>query len=459
MANQDKSVEEKRKQALAKVRDRRGKQRIAAAEGRQQGQGDTAQVLFRQLRHRALENDGLNTQEYDEAETDLNEESFDTDLNLSEFSSGEEDILEAGASTIPSLKKVKRILKASEDTFLRELLNTASASLKAVVALNSTQEPESDGEQPSQSCASRAGFSPEIHIRTNTEARTLSVSDNGQGMSAPEIEAYVMKQIAPLTEGETEQPEKVSPEFTGGTGLGFLTACLVADQIDIDSLSMESEAEAVCWSYAEETGLKLRPSSRQTPGTTITLRLRPDKLQYLEDSQLQQLVSACCCNITAPIFLNDDLLHEGRTSEIPKKIHRAAQRLETQEQKVRDAVQRFRDVRAAKRAQLEAPEDEETLLPPQLARGERQQLIRDLISVDLLENTHHWLSGAPSEPDLSATPIEEIKALQKQVQYRHKVLSILLKETENELDMFDSYIRMVNHANALEQAASSSVEK
>ena len=449
MTNPDSSLEEKRQQALEKVRARRGKQRVAGSEDLRQAQADTAQVLFRQLRHRVLENDASDSPE-NEGDIEPIEDSFDADLPFPDLSSGQEDILASGISALPSLKKVKRILKASEDTFLRELINGAAASIKTVVALDSPQGSELKGEKPSQVSLSATDFSPEIHIWADLEARTLSVSDNGAGMSAGEIEAYVMGQIAPLIEAEADAPEKVLPEVSGSTGLGFLTACLVAHQIDIDSLSIQPGAESVCWSYSEENGLQLGQSSKQSPGTTIKLSLRPDKLKYLEGNLLRRLTEACCRHLTVPIFLNGTLLYAGKTFEVPKKVHRAAQRLESQEQKVRDAVQRFRDVRAAKRARLEASEDEEFLLPPQLARGERQQLIRDLISADLLENTHHWLSSAPSELDLSSTPIEEIEAIQRQVKYRRKVLSILLKETENELDVLESYLRMLNYADTAE---------
>ena len=116
----------------------------------------------------------------------------------------------------------------------------------------------------------------------NPDERTIKFCDNGIGMTAEEVDKYI-NQIAfsGATDFITKYKDKAnSDQIIGHFGLGFYSAFMVADQVDIDTLSYQKDAKAVHWTCNGGTDYELTDGDKKDVGTVITLHLNDDCLKY-----------------------------------------------------------------------------------------------------------------------------------------------------------------------------------
>ena len=205
---------------------------------------------------------------------------------------------------------IKKSLYTNHEIFLRELISNAVdaiAKLKMAAFAGDYQgEPEE----------------PEIKIAVDAGKKTLSVTDNGIGMTAEEIEKYI-NQVAFSSAEEFVQKYKESQEtIIGQFGLGFYSAFMVAEKVEIDTLSFKEGAEAVHWSCDGSPEFTLESSDRTRCGTTITLTLLDEEKEYIEPQRIRQLVKTYCDFMPVAIKFDNEIINKQRAlwKESPQNL-------------------------------------------------------------------------------------------------------------------------------------------
>ncbi|MEA5420805.1 molecular chaperone HtpG [Spirulina sp. CCNP1310] len=223
-------------------------------------------------------------------------------------------VLEQGNITIHTeniFPIIKKSLYTDHEIFLRELISNsvdAIAKLKMV-----SYAGEIDGELPA----------PHIEITLDQEKKTLSVSDNGIGMTTEEIKKYI-NQVAFSSAEEFVQKYQKDPEqqIIGHFGLGFYSSFMVAKQVEIETLSHRAGSTPIHWSCDGSPAFELTEGSRTTPGTTVTLTLMDEEAEYVEAARIKQLVKTYCDFMPVPIMMGEERLNQERAlwKESPQNL-------------------------------------------------------------------------------------------------------------------------------------------
>ena len=193
---------------------------------------------------------------------------------------------------------IKKWLYSDHDIFIRELISNGVDAISKLSMLSRSGEYK--GETAS-----------EITIAIDKEAKTLSISDTGIGMTADEIKRYI-NQVAFSSAEEfiSKYKDNDDQQIIGHFGLGFYSSFMVADRVDIDTLSWQEDAQAVHWSCDGSTSFELSESDRTARGTTITLHLNDDEQEYLEEARIKQLVKTYCDFMPVPIKMGDEVINK-----------------------------------------------------------------------------------------------------------------------------------------------------
>ena len=190
-------------------------------------------------------------------------------------------VLEKGNITIHTeniFPIIKKSLYTDHEIFLRELIsNSVDAISKLKMAVFAG---EMKGEVPE----------PEITLSVDQDNNTLSITDNGIGMTADEIKKYINQVAFSSAEEFVHKYKKNANDLIGHFGLGFYSAFMVAKKVEIDTLSYKEGSQAVHWSCDGSPEFELIDSSRTEIGTTIILTLMDEEQEYLEPSRIRQLV-------------------------------------------------------------------------------------------------------------------------------------------------------------------------
>lgn len=205
--------------------------------------------------------------------------------------------METGTLEIHSeniLPIIKKWLYSDKDIFVRELISNACDAIQKVKVLRDQGEAEAKDED----------F--RIDVEINKEARTLKFIDNGIGMDAEEVKKYIA-QIA--FSGAEEflskyQSNEEKDQIIGHFGLGFYSAYMVADKVEVDTLSYKQGAEPVLWVCDGSSSYEMDRGTRQSRGTTITLFIGKDHEESLDESHIEKTLKHYCSFLPYPIFLN-----------------------------------------------------------------------------------------------------------------------------------------------------------
>lgn len=190
---------------------------------------------------------------------------------------------------------IKKWLYSDKDIFVRELVSNACDAITKLRTLT-------DGGQ----------HTPRIDIRIDKEGKKLTFSDNGIGMTSDEVEKYIA-QIA--FSGAEEfvkkyQTNQEGDQIIGHFGLGFYSAYMVAEKVEIMTLSFENGAEPVHWSCDGSSQYTLERGTRQEPGTDIILTLAQGEEEYLEPARLRKILTYYCSFLPYSIYFNDSCINE-----------------------------------------------------------------------------------------------------------------------------------------------------
>ncbi len=208
---------------------------------------------------------------------------------------------------------IKKWLYSDHEIFLRELISNGVDAIQKLKMV--ARSGEYSGELGD----------PEIRITVDKDAKTLTVTDNGIGMTADEIKKYI-NQVAFSSAEEFVEKYKAAgdQQIIGHFGLGFYSAFMVARQVEIDTLSYQDGAQAVHWSCEGSTEFQLTDSDRSQRGTTITLTLQDEEVEYLEPYRIKQLVKTYCDFLPVTIKLDDEVINQHRAlwKETPNNINK-----------------------------------------------------------------------------------------------------------------------------------------
>ena len=222
-------------------------------------------------------------------------------------------VLEKGNITIHTVNIfpiIKKSLYTDHEIFLRELIsNSVDAISKLKMA---SLAGEARGEVPE----------PEINLAIDKENRTLSITDNGIGMTGEEIKKYINQVAFSSAEEFINKYQKSANDLIGHFGLGFHSAFMVAKKVEIDTLSYQEGATPVHWSCDGSPEFELTDSSRSQIGTTITLTLMDEEGEYLEPARIRQLVKTYSDFMPVPIKIDGEVINQQRAlwKESPQNL-------------------------------------------------------------------------------------------------------------------------------------------
>jgi len=186
---------------------------------------------------------------------------------------------------------IKKFLYSDNEIFLRELVSNAVDAIQKVKRLSSLGHYNGD--------------LGDLRVRVSVDpvAKTITISDNGIGLTAEEIKKYI-NQIA--FSGATEFLEKFKEakdanEIIGRFGLGFYSAFMVADQVEIRSLSYQDGAESARWTCDGSTSFEITAGDRTERGTDVILHVNAESEEFLTESRIQQILDKYAKFLPVPV--------------------------------------------------------------------------------------------------------------------------------------------------------------
>lgn len=211
---------------------------------------------------------------------------------------------------------IKKWLYTDKDIFVRELVSNGCDAVTKFKKLVSLGEAEADENEKYA-----------VTVDVNQKEKTITVSDNGIGMTADEIKKYI-NQIA--FSGATDFMEKFKDkaenenDIIGHFGLGFYSAFMVADKVEIDTLSYQPGAESAKWISDGNIEFEITDGTRTERGTTITLYVGDDGKEFLEYSLIYDTLRKYCSFMPVEIFFNFE--REKTEEEIKKEAEEEAKK-------------------------------------------------------------------------------------------------------------------------------------
>lgn len=207
---------------------------------------------------------------------------------------------------------IKKWLYSDHDIFYRELISNGCDAITKLKKLDMMGE-----------YALPEDFKPKMKVIINPQEKTLKFVDNGLGMTEQEVEEYI-NQIA--FSGATDFIEKYKDktnddQIIGHFGLGFYSSFMVADEVHIDTLSYQKDAKAIHWQCDGGTEFEMEEGDKKEVGTTITLFLNEDCLEFCNEYKAREVILKYCSFMPTEIYLENENAEpkEVKEGEEPKQ--------------------------------------------------------------------------------------------------------------------------------------------
>ncbi|MCP2043145.1 molecular chaperone HtpG [Pontibacter sp. HSC-36F09] len=194
---------------------------------------------------------------------------------------------------------IKKFLYSDHEIFLRELVSNAVDATQKMKRLSAIGEYKGDlGEL-------------KVVVKVDKDARTISISDNGIGMTAEEIKKYI-NQIA--FSGATEFVERYKDageqnQIIGQFGLGFYSAFMVADRVEIVTKSYREGTEAAHWTCDGSTEFAIAPAHKEDQGTNVILNVASDSEEFLETARIRTILDKYCKFLPVPVEFEGEIIN------------------------------------------------------------------------------------------------------------------------------------------------------
>lgn len=192
---------------------------------------------------------------------------------------------------------IKKAVYSGHEVFLRELVSNGvdAISKRRMAAMAGDCSEGSDGK---------------IQIRIDREAKTLTISDNGIGMTADEVKRYINQVAFSSAEDFLEKYKSESDAIIGHFGLGFYSSFMVAAQVELVTLSAREGSEAVRWSCDGSPRFSLEAASRSEAGTDVILHLMEEELEYIEPARIKTLITTYCDFMPVEVQLEGETVNK-----------------------------------------------------------------------------------------------------------------------------------------------------
>ena len=193
---------------------------------------------------------------------------------------------------------IKKWLYSDKDIFIRELISNGCDAVSKYKRLVSLGEVENSKEEEYK-----------ITVSVSKNNKTIKFSDNGIGMTAEEVDKYINQVAFSGAEDffNKYKDRMEENDIIGHFGLGFYSAFMVSNKVEIDTLSFQEGAEAVRWVSEGGTEFEISPSeTRTTRGTTITLFLAEDSEEFLNEYEVRSVVNKYCSFLPVEIYVEDE---------------------------------------------------------------------------------------------------------------------------------------------------------
>ncbi len=182
---------------------------------------------------------------------------------------------------------IKQFLYNDQEIFLRELVSNAVDATSKVKA--AARKGDFDGQLGDLT----------IHVAVDKEAKTITISDSGIGMTREEVEKY-LTQVAFSSASEFLEKYKEGLNVIGKFGLGFYSAFMVAERVEVTTKSYKDD-QATLWVCEGKPEYEIGDTTRETRGTDIVLHISEDATEYLEEDKIQELLTKYCRFLPVPI--------------------------------------------------------------------------------------------------------------------------------------------------------------
>lgn len=198
---------------------------------------------------------------------------------------------------------IKKWLYSEHDIFIRELVANATDAITKRHTLGRTKNVEVPAGR--------------VEIKVDDKLNTITITDNGLGMTESEVEKYIAQLAFSGAEEfvkKMEQNGEKNNDIIGKFGLGFYSAFMVANKVEVDSLSMEEGSKATKWICEGDTDYIFADSSKTEVGTTITLHIAEDSKEFLSEFKLSTTLRNHCDFMPYPIVLinANEKVEEGK---------------------------------------------------------------------------------------------------------------------------------------------------
>jgi molecular chaperone HtpG len=192
---------------------------------------------------------------------------------------------------------IKKAVYSGHEVFLRELVSNAvdAISKRRMAAMAGDCSEGSEGL---------------VSIRIDREAKTLTISDNGIGMDADEVKRYINQVAFSSAEDFLEKYKREDDAIIGHFGLGFYSSFMVAERVELISLSASPGAEAVRWSCDGSPNFSLETGERSEPGTDVILHLQEEELEYIEPARIRSLITTYCDFLPVEVQLEGEAVNK-----------------------------------------------------------------------------------------------------------------------------------------------------
>ena len=377
------------------------------------------------------------------------------------MSTGENQADGATTTTLPFQAEVQQVLAlvinslyANQEVFLRELVSNASDALDKARYLGLTRKDvtEQHGE-------------PKIDVRLDDDARTLTIEDNGIGMTRDEViqnlgtiaKSGTVEFLKAHAEAMRKDPQN-SAKLIGQFGVGFYAAFMVAQRVDVNTKSMLPGAEAVLWRSAGAGDFSVGPGEREHPGTTITLHLKEEAREYTKAWRVQDIIRKYSDFVHFPIHVNGEQANKSKALwALPKSqvteeehaefFHHVTEGMDGEKPLL--VIHQSVDAPVQYHALLYVPEKAPFDLFHKERRGLRLYAKRVLITTDTDKLTPPWLRflrGVVDSEDLalnvSREMLQENRTLMTiQQQLVKQTLKVLKETAESEPDKYETFWR------------------
>jgi molecular chaperone HtpG len=202
---------------------------------------------------------------------------------------------------------IKKFLYSDHEIFLRELISNAVDATKKLKTVSSVGDYK--GELGDLT----------IRVKLDKKKKTLSVSDQGIGMSADEIDKYINQIALSSAEEFLEKYKNQENAIIGHFGLGFYSSFMVSDKVEIYTKSYREDENAVKWTCTGTPEYTIEPVERKERGTEVVLYLDKDSKDFLEESKIQELLNKYCRFLPVEIaFGKEKEWKDGNEVELEK---------------------------------------------------------------------------------------------------------------------------------------------